>query len=93
MVLGSAPREITRGAKAIRKRWKKSLAKEPAMAVQGEVRASVTPDRAIGWVCANVDLGASDKEAVPHRSFYVYQRADQIWQLIAAQEAVVAAGK
>jgi len=88
VVVGSGPREVTTGAKAIRKRWKRALAARPTMQVQGDVRAEVTPDGALGWVCANVDLGGDGAAAVPHRSFYVYERDGAAWRLIAVHEAV-----
>ena len=93
VVIGSGPREVTRGAKAIRKRWKKTVGRRPAMTVDKALRARATPDGAIAWVCANVALGAEGGDALPHRSFSIYRRGQPGWQLMALQDAVVAAGR
>jgi ketosteroid isomerase-like protein len=89
IVVGSAPKEITKGAKKIKKMWKKSLKKSPTVAVVGEVRAQVTPDGMTGWVCAAVDLAIAGGAATPHRAFYLFESDGEAWQLVAAHEAVL----
>jgi ketosteroid isomerase-like protein len=90
VVLGSAPGELTRGAKKIKKMWKKSLKKSPTIAVVGEVRATITPDGQTGWVCAAVDLATKGGAPIPHRGFYVFEAGEAgDWQLVAAHEAVL----
>lgn len=96
VLIGSAPKEITRGAKKIKKLWKKAMDKQPTFAPQGEVRTGTTPDGALAWVIANVDLGLADAAPVPHRGIYIYERAPDRagnWALVAVHEAVVAPPK
>lgn len=93
VILGSAPKESTRGAKKIKKLWNKALKKEPTIAPQGDLRASATSDGALVWLIVNVDLGNKDSPPIPHRAFYIYERAEEAeggWSLVAAHEAVVA---
>lgn len=93
VLLGSAPKESTRGAKKIKKLWNKALKKKPTIVPQGDLRASATADGALVWLIVNVDLGNKDTEPVPHRAFYIYERAEDAeggWSLVAAHEAVVA---
>jgi ketosteroid isomerase-like protein len=93
VVIGSGPREVTRGTKVIRKRWKKTVGRRPLMTMDKALRARATPDGAIAWVCANVQLGAEGGDALPHRSFSIYRRGQPGWQLMALQDAVVAAAR
>jgi ketosteroid isomerase-like protein len=92
MLLGSAPKESTRGAKKIKKLWNKALKKKPTLEPQGEVRAAATGDGALVWLIVNVDLGSKGAPPIPHRAFYVYERAEEAeggWALVAAHEAVI----
>jgi hypothetical protein len=94
IVVGSAAKDVTLGATRIRKRWDKAMKKKktaPTFAVIGDVRAGATLDGQLGWVCANVEIGAGDQPAVPHRGFYVYERAGDDWRLVAVHEAVITA--
>jgi ketosteroid isomerase-like protein len=92
MLLGSAPKETTKGAKKIKKLWNKALKKDPTIEQQGDLHARSTSDGALVWLMVNVDLGNKDTDPVPHRAFYVYERADDAeggWVLAAAHEAVL----
>jgi ketosteroid isomerase-like protein len=92
MLLGSAPKESTRGAKKIKKLWNKALKKNPTIEPQGDVRAVATGDGSLVWLLVNVDLGSKGGPTVPHRAFYVYERAEEMeggWALVAAHEAVI----
>jgi ketosteroid isomerase-like protein len=92
MLLGSAPKESTRGAKKIKKLWNKALKKKPTIEAQGDLHAAASGDGALVWVLVNVDLGSKGAPTVPHRAFYVYERAEEMeggWALVAAHEAVI----
>jgi ketosteroid isomerase-like protein len=93
VLVGSAPGAITRGAGKIQRLWNRSLKRRPSFALKGELRAGASPDGALAWVCSNLALGAEGAPVVPHRAFYVYERADDAeggWLLVAAHEAVMA---
>ena len=92
MLLGSAPKETTKGAKKIKKLWNKALKKEPTLVPQGDLIARASGDGALVWIVVNVDLGTKDAPPVPHRAFYVYEldeEAEAGWSLVAAHEAVM----
>lgn len=57
--------------------------------LDGTPLTGATPDGALAWVCANVTIGEDGQPAVPHRIFYIYERGDAGWQLVAAHEAVL----
>lgn len=93
VLVGPAPKDVTRGANKIKKRWNKSLKKKPRLAIVGQPRAGATPDGALVWILASADLSEKGGPATPHRLFYVYQRDDDAeagWSLVAAHEAVIA---
>jgi hypothetical protein len=93
VVLGAGAKEVTRGVKPVKKLWKKRLAAKPSFALEGEPHAQVTPDGALAWIVANVDVGEGGGKPEPHRALVIYQRADaRTWQLVAMHDSV-AAGK
>jgi len=82
--------EITRGAKKIKKAWKKAVKKkQPTMQLSGDVRAATSPDGGLAWVLADVAIGSKKAEPVPGRAFYVYRRDGAGWRLVVAHEAVI----
>ncbi len=91
IMIGSGPRQVTRGPKPIKKLWKKRLAAAPKLAIQGEPRARSTADGALAWVTAHVDVSVGDGEPMRYRLFAVYQRdGEDGWRLVLLQDAVVA---
>lgn len=77
-----------------KKKKKKPVEPPPAGPIErieldGAPLTGTTPDGALAWVCANVTIGEDRQPAIPHRIFYVYERADDGWQLVAAHEAVL----
>jgi ketosteroid isomerase-like protein len=91
LVVGTAPRAVTKGAKAIRKRWqKKGKAAPPALTRQGELRAQVTADGTLAWIIADLDhvAAAEGSPVVPHRAIYVYEQTDDGWKLVCVHESV-----
>jgi ketosteroid isomerase-like protein len=92
LVIGPGPREVSRGPKAIRKMWKKKLAKAPLMTLQGEPRSGLSPDGALAWVAAVVTIPVEGEAApVPHRLFHVYEKTAAGWRLVVAQRSLAAA--
>lgn len=91
VVIGRGPKEFTRGARSIRRAWKKALKANPkmSMTIKDEVRASVTPDGALGWVAAEVEASGNGEQAVPHRYFTIYERSEAGWRMVAMHAAVV----
>jgi hypothetical protein len=82
--------KITRGAKKIRKAWKKAEKKKPTMELAGEVHAGVSADGKLAWVLAGATLGQKKRGPVPARLFYVYRNDGDAWRLVVAHEAVLA---
>jgi ketosteroid isomerase-like protein len=54
---------------------------------KGDPIIGVSPDGDLAWVVADVDVAEPDKDAVPLRFFYVYERSGDGWKLVVAHEA------
>jgi ketosteroid isomerase-like protein len=93
VLLGSAPKSQTKGVKKIKKLWNKALKQSPTIEPIGDPHAAATADGALVWILVNLDLAdKKSKKPVPHRAFYVYERAEDAeggWLLVAAHEAVL----
>jgi hypothetical protein len=96
LVMGAGAKDVTRGVKPVKKLWKKRLAAKPALGLDGEPHAQVTPDGALVWVFANLDIGTEGGVKEPYRSLAIYQResegAKKTWKLVAMHDSV-ATGK
>ncbi len=93
LVLGAGARDVVRGAKLVKKLWKKRLAAQPKMILDGDPRADVTPDGSLAWVFANVDVRVQGGAAEPYRSLVIYEREDGGWKLIAMHDSVAFGNK
>lgn len=89
VAIGEGPRDFRRGAKSIRRAWKKDVKANPTMTLAGGLRASVTPDGALAWIAAGVDASREGVKPVPHRYFAIYERSPEGWRMVAMHSAVV----
>lgn len=90
VVYGPGARDVARGLKAIRKHWKKVVAGQPKLAARGPVAVTLSPDGALAWVAADVDVAAGQAAAVARRLFLIYARIDGEWRLVAVHESSAA---
>jgi len=93
LAAGPAPRELVRGGAAIHKAWKKALARHPALAITGGVRAGATPDGQLAWIYADVVRSSDDLAAAPRRAFYIYAKDAGEWRLTSVHESAVPAAR
>ena len=107
VVMGPGPRDLHRGARAIRRAWTPARPKHrhrhrheheappppPPGGRFGDVRAGVTPDGALAWVSAQVARPVKTGALVPGRAFHIYQRVGGRWRLVAAHEVFAAAAR
>jgi len=84
VVLGPSPRDMTRGAKAIQRLWRRRPGGRPTAVPESPMRASVTSDGTLAWVAANVS---------PQRYFTVYERTAEGWRLVAMHASLPARGR
>ena len=82
-VIGPGKRDQAAGAKRIARLWKKRKLADKPIAIDGELRAGVTPDAALAWVIANTHSG----DAAPQRILWIYEQADGVWKLVLMQWA------
>jgi hypothetical protein len=92
LAIGPGPKELVRGGAAIHKAWKKALARHPALAVTGGVRAGVTPDGQLAWIHADVVRSSDDVDAQPRRALYIYAKDAGEWRLTSVHESALPAG-
>jgi hypothetical protein len=99
LVMGPGAREVARGVKPIKKLWKKRLAAPPKLSLDGEPHAQVTPDGALAWVFANLDVAAAGGAKEPYRSLVLYEREGDAkganakpWKLVSMHDSI-ATGK
>jgi hypothetical protein len=92
LMLGNGAKEVTRGAKPVRKLWKKRLATPPRLSLDGEPHAQVTPDGALAWVFANLDIAAEGGAKEAYRTLVLYQREDAPIVASGAKGAKAASG-
>jgi hypothetical protein len=91
--LGVGPKDSIRGTKAIKKAWKKRLATPPRLALVGNLRAGVTPDGALVWIFADLDVTAEGAAKQPLRELAIYARdGARAWKLVALHDSL-AVGK
>jgi SnoaL-like domain len=93
LMLGTGPKEQTRGEKAIKKLWKKRLAAQPKLKLEGEPRADVTADKELAWVFANVDVASATAPPEPYRSLVIYEKGEGGWNLVAMHDSVAVSTK
>jgi hypothetical protein len=93
LLLGAGAKDVTRGAKAIKKAWKKKAKSPPSWEIDGDVAAGVAPDGSLGWAAATVNVADGDGggEPIPHRFFAVYERREDAWTLVALHAALAPA--
>ena len=77
---------VAQGRKDIKKMWRKSFPSK--IVLLDEPRAGITPDHALAWVAANVDLAEPGQAPRRHRLFFVYEHAEDGWEIVSAQDSI-----
>ena len=85
-IFGTAPDEQILGGPQIHDAFAKQIEQHHlTIARRGGLRAGVTPSGSVGWVAANLELGAvtdGKKVRVPTRGLMVYLNENGLWKLV-----------
>ncbi len=89
LVISAAPLPPTKGAKAIRKLWRKAFDPPPKLELQGGIHAALGVDSTLGFACASVGVAEEPGKQVGQRFFFLYEREKVGWKLIAVHRSVI----